>query len=124
MKKSSSRSGGFWDDFSQWVGSSEGAESMDALDCVFNALDGARVDPCERRIIWPHGESLSIDQSVERIRKDSGFDDQVLLTHIIGWLQMEYVPERLDEEQMERFENQIRNWVEEYENDLPPASDY
>jgi hypothetical protein len=69
MKKSSSRSSGFWDDFSQWVDSSEGAESMDALDCVFNALDGAGVDPIERRIIGPDSESLSIGQSIERIRK-------------------------------------------------------
>ncbi|MFH0727272.1 MAG: hypothetical protein V2B19_13150 [Pseudomonadota bacterium] len=95
---------------------------MEALDCVFNALDGARVDPFEKRIIWQDGESLSIDQSVERIRKDSGFDNQVVLSHLIGWLQMEYTPEVLDEEQMERFENQIESWMEEYENDLPPAS--
>jgi hypothetical protein len=48
----------------------------------------------------------------------------VILTHIIGWLQMEYVPEGLDEEQMEQFENQIESWVEEYENARPPASDF
>ena len=41
---------------------------------------------------------------------------------IIGWLQMEYTPEELDEDQMERFENLIESWVEAYENDLPPAS--
>ena len=91
---------------------------------VFNALDGARVDPFERRIIWPDGESLNIDQSVGRIRKDSGFENQAILSHLIGWLQMEYTPEGFDEEQMERFENQIENWVEEYENDLPPGSDF
>lgn len=124
MKKASSRTGGFWDDFSEWVGSSEGVESVEALDCVFNALDGARVDSFERRIIWPDGKRLSIDQSVERIKKNSGFDGQVILIHIIGWLQMEYTPEGLDEEQMERFENQIERWVGEYENGLRPASDF
>jgi len=97
---------------------------MDALDCVFNALDGAKVDPFKRRIIWPDGERLSIDQSVERIRKDSGFDNQAILSHLIGWLQMEYTPEGFDEAQMERFENQIESWVEEYENDLLPESDF
>lgn len=124
MKKSSNRSSGFGDDFSEWVGSTEGVKSMDALDCVFNALDGAKVDPFARRIIWPDGESLSIDQSVERIRKNSGFDNQAILSHLIGWLQMEYTPEGFDEAQMERFENQIESWVEEYENDLPPESDF
>jgi hypothetical protein len=124
VKKSSNRSGGFGDDFSEWVGSSEGEDSMEVLDCVFNALDGARVDSFERRIIWPDGEILSIDQSVERIKKDSGFDNQAILSHLIGWLQMEYTPEGFDEAQMERFENQIESWVEEYENDLPPESDF
>lgn len=124
MKKSSSRSGSFWEDFSEWLGSPKGTESMDALDCVFNALDGAIVDPFERRIIWPNGESLSIDQSVDRIGKDSGLDRQLILSHLIGWLQMEYMPEGLDDKQMERFENQIESWVEEYENDLSPASDF
>ena len=47
----------------------------------------------------------------------------MILSHIIGWLQMEYIPEGLDEEQMERFENQIESWVEEYENGLHPESD-
>lgn len=115
MKKSSSRSGGFLDDFSEWIDSSEGAESIDALDGVFNALDGATVDPLKRRIIWPDGESLSIEQSVERIRKDSGLKKQAILSHLIGWLQMDYTPEGLDEEQMEQFENQIERWVEKYE---------
>jgi hypothetical protein len=123
MKKSSSRGGGFLEGFFEWMGSSEGAESMEASDCVFNALDGARVDSSERRIIWPDGKSLSIDQSVKRIKKDSGFDGEVILGHLIGWLQMGYTPEGLDEEQMERFENQIESWVEEYEGTLHPASD-
>ena len=110
----------------EWLGSSEGMESMEAVDCVFNALDGARVDPCARRIIWPDGESLNIDQSVERIKKDSGLSSQVILSHLISWLQMEYTPEGFDEKQMERFENQIDSWVQGYENGekgLHPASD-
>ena len=123
MKKPSNGLGGFWDDFSQWTDSSEGVESMEAMDFVFNALDGASVDPYEKIIIWPDDKRLSIEQSVERIRSDSGFDGQVVLSHLIGWLQMEYIPEGLDEDQMEPFENQIETWVQEYENGLHPGSD-
>ncbi len=123
MKKSSTQPGGFLEDFLEWMGSPEGAESMDALDYVFNALDGARVDPVKRRIHWQNGENLSIAQSVDRIGKDSGLDRQSILNHLIGWLQMEYTPEGLDEKQMELFENQIESWVGKYENDLPPTTD-
>ena len=122
MKKSSIQPGGFLEDFLEWMGSPEGSESMDALDYVFNALDGAIVDPVQRRINWPNGENLSIDQSVDRMSKDSGLDRQSILSHLIGWLQMEYIPEGLDEKQMELFESQIENWVEEYENDPPPTT--
>ena len=122
MKKSSIQPGGFLEDFLEWMGSPEGAESMDALDYVFNALDGAKVDPVKRRIHWQNDESLSIDQSVDRIVKDSGLDRPSILSHLIGWLQMEYTPEGLDEKQMQLFENQIESWVEEYENDPPPTT--
>lgn len=124
MKKSSSGLGGFWDDFAEWGDSPEGVESAEALDCVFNALDDAGVDPSERKILWADGERLSIEQSVERIKKDSGLNGKVILSHLIGWLQMEYAPEGLDEGQMEQFENQIESWVEKYENDLHSKSDF
>ena len=124
MKKPSRQSGDFFEDFSEWLDSSAGIESMEALDAVYNALDGARVDSTKRRIIWPDGKRLSVDQSVERIGKDSGLDGQVVLTHIIDWLQMEYEPEGLDENQMEQFEKQVDDWVKGYENRLLPESDF
>jgi hypothetical protein len=123
MKKPSDQAGGFGEGFLEWMGSREGLESMEALDWVFNALDGARVDPSERKIIWPDDQSLSIEQSVDRIMKGSGLDNLVILSHVIGWLRLEYIPEGLDEDQMERFENQIDSWVEEYENRLSLSSD-
>ena len=123
MKKPSDQAGGFGEGLSEWMGSRKGLQSMEALDWVFNALDGARVDPSERKIIWSDDQSLSIEQSVDRIRKDSGLDNLVILSHVIGWLRLEYIPEGLDEDQMERFENQIDSWLEEYENRLPLSSD-
>jgi len=119
MKKSSDQGGGFWEDFSEWMDSSEGIESMDVLDYVFNALDGARVNLSEKKIIWPDDQSLSIEQSVQRIEKDSGLDKHKILSHIISWLQMEYVPEGLDKVQMEQFENQIDSWIKKYGSKFP-----
>jgi hypothetical protein len=118
MKKSSTQSVGFMEDFLEWMGSPKGAESMDALDYVFNALEGAQVDPFKRKINWPNGGSLSINESVDRMSKDSGLDRKSIMSHLIGWLQMEYMPEGLDEKQMERFEDFIESWVAKYEDDL------
>jgi hypothetical protein len=124
MKKTSRSAGDFLEDFSEWMGSREGLESMETLDCVFNALDGSRVDPSERKIIWSDDQGLSIEQSVERIHRSSGLDRQSILSHLIGWLQMEYEPQGLDEDQMEQFENQIDAWIAQYEVALPTASDF
>lgn len=124
MKKPSYPADDFLEGFSEWMGSREGLESMEALDCVFNALNGAKGDPSDRKIIWSDDQSLSIDQSVERIHRNSGLDRQSILSHLIGWLQMEYEPEGLDEDQMEQFETQINAWTAEYEIVLQAASDF
>ena len=123
MKKPSSPAGDFLEGFLDWMGTREGLESMDALDCVFNALDGATVEACERKIIWPDGQRLSIEQSVERLHKASGLDRQAILSHLIGWLQMEYEPEGLNADQMQQFENQIHAWIAKYDGALPTTPD-
>jgi len=108
----------FMEGFAKWMGSEQGLQSIEASEWVFDAFDGASVDTSEKRIIWPDGQSLSIEQSVERIQEKSGFDKHDILSHIIGWLQMEYVPEGLDDKQMQMFESQINDWVEDYEKIL------
>ena len=90
MKKPSWPASDLLEGFPEWLETREGLESMDALDCVFNALDGAAVEASEKKIIWPDGQRLSIEQSVERLHKSSGLDSQAILSHLIGWLQMEY----------------------------------
>jgi hypothetical protein len=124
MKKPSYPAGDLLEDFLEWMGTREGLKSMEALDGVFNGLEGATVEASERKIIWPDGQRLSIEQSVERIHKNSGLDRQAILSHLIGWLQMEYEPEGLDADQMQRFENQIDAWIAKYEGTLPTASDF
>ena len=121
MKKPSYPAGDLLEGFLDWMGTREGLASMDALDCVFNALEGATVEASERKIIWPDAQRLSIEQSVERIHKYSGLDRQAILSHLIGWLQMEYEPQGLDEDQMQRFEKQIDVWVAKYDGALPTS---
>lgn len=118
MKRRSPLESDFTEGFAQWMGSEKGLQSMEALECVFEAFDGALVEASEKRIIWPDGQRLSIEQSVERIQGTSGLDRHAILSHIIGWLQMEYMPEGLDDKEMEMFESQINDWVEEYDKML------
>jgi len=109
----------FMEGFAQWLESEEGMESLDAVDCVYNALDGASVDIAEKKIIWSDGQRLTIEQSAERIHREMNLGQDTIANRVIGWLQMGYVPEGLDDEQMEMFESQINAWVEDYEGSRP-----
>jgi hypothetical protein len=115
MKRAQPPETDFMEGFGQWLESEEGLQSMDAVDCVYSALDGASVDIAEKKIIWSDGQRLTIEQSAEKIHREINLCQDAIINHIIGWLQMGYVPEELDDEQMEMFESQINAWVKDFE---------
>ena len=80
--------GSFLDDFLEWMDSSEGQQSIEAHDLVFDALENAGVDPRQRKIVWDDGQRLSIQQSAERIH--AGHTDiplDQIEIHVVGWLE-------------------------------------
>ncbi len=104
--------------FFKWLESENGQQSMEAVDYVFEALEGADLDITGRRIIWDDGQKLTIDQSVEKIHKHTGINIESIRSHIIGWLELGYEPKGLDDEKMEQFESQIDAWIDEYEKSI------
>jgi hypothetical protein len=125
MKKPSYPAGDLLEGFSEWLETREGLESKWTPWIVSLTLWRAqRLRLLKKKIIWPDGQRLSIEQSVERIHKNSGLDRQAILSRLIGWLQMEYEPEGLDADQMQRFENQIDAWIAKYDGALPTTSDF
>ncbi len=119
MKRTQPPETDFMEGFGQWLESEAGLQSLDAVDCVYSALDGASVDIVEKKIIWSDGQRLTIEQSAEKIHREMDLCQDAIINHIIGWLQMGYVPEELDDEQMEMFESQINAWVEDFEGSRP-----
>jgi len=91
-------------------------EAEQVLFEVLDALEGAAVEARERRIVWRDGARLSIEETVQRIRSGSGAPVDLIQSHVVGWLEMMYVPEGLDEQQMEEFERRIEEWIAPYDN--------
>jgi len=91
------------------------SQSEHVLFDVEDALSGASVDPRQRRILWPDGACLSIEDTAHRIHSESGAPLDMVQHHVVGWLEMTYQPQDLDEEQMEEFERLIEEWVAPYE---------
>ncbi len=82
---------------------------------VQDALERASVDPHERRIIWHDGTRLTIEEAARKIHSESGVPCDLVQSHVVGWLEMDYEPEGLDENQMEEFEQLIERWIAPYD---------
>jgi Xaa-Pro aminopeptidase len=116
MKKAPEAKNGFMEGFFKWLESEDGQESLEAVDYVFEALEGADLDIAGRKILWADGQELTIDESVRKIHKQTGMNTEAIQSHVIGWLEMGYVPKGLNDEQMELFESQIDAWIDGYQN--------
>ncbi len=92
------------------------SESEQALFDVLDALEQAAVDARERRIVWPDGARLSIEDTARKIHSDSGAPLDMVQSHVVGWLEMTYEPQGLDEDQMEEFERLIEQWITPYDD--------
>ena len=57
----------FEDEFLDWMDSPGGEQSMAVMDTVFVLLDDVEVDAKARQLIWPDGQRLPVDESVQRI---------------------------------------------------------
>jgi hypothetical protein len=92
------------------------SETEQALFDVLDALKLASVDARQRRIIWPDGARLSIEDTARKIHSESGAPLDMVQSHVVGWLEMSYEPEGLDEDQMEQFEREIELWITPYDD--------
>ncbi len=82
---------------------------------VQDALEQASVDARGRKIIWHDRTRLTIEDAARRIHAESGVDYDIVQSHVVGWLEMDYEPEGLDETQMEEFEQLIERWISPYD---------
>ena len=92
------------------------SESEQALFDVLDVLERASVDARERRIVWHDGSRLSIEDAARKIHSESGASLDMVQSHVVGWLEMTYEPEGLDEDQMEEFEREIEVWIAPYDD--------
>ncbi len=111
------------DDFLAGLGSPEGQRSEQALFEVMDSLENSRVEPSERVIVWDDGTRLSITQTARRIHLQSNSPLPLIDSHVVGWLEMHYVPEGLNEQQMEQFELMIYDWIQDHGDSQSERSD-
>ena len=103
----------FVEGFLDWMESPAGEQSTDVMDAVFGLLEEVDVDAKARQLIWPDGQRLSIDESVQRIHAEhSQFPAERIEDRVISWLEMGYVPQGYSEQQLDQLEDLTERWIE------------
>ncbi len=94
----------------------DGHEAHEPADAVWMSLEEADVDAKNRKIIWEDGKRLSITESVQRIHADRpDFPLDLIETHLIGWLEMEFAPPTYSQKQLDELDRLTEKWIEDHE---------
>ena len=105
----------FVDGFLEWMDSPAGELSGAVMETVFALLDDVAVDAKARQLIWPDGQRLSIDESVQRIYADySQFSAEQIEDRVISWLEMVYAPENYSEQQLDELDRLTERWIKNH----------
>lgn len=95
-----------------WMDSPRGQLSNEVREEVWHMLERVDVDAQNRRIIWDDGQRLSISESVERtVQAHRQFPADLIETHLIAWLEMEFVPEHYSQEQLDELDVLTEQWI-------------
>ena len=106
----------FLEGLAGWMDSPAGELSTVVLDAVWALLEKVEVDAKQRKIIWEDGQRLSITESVHRIH--AGYPDfplELIETHLLGWLEMDFVPPSASPAQLDELDRLTESWIADHE---------
>ena len=102
----------FIDGLLEWMHSPRGLLSDEVREATWHRLEKVDVDATDRKLIWEDGKRLSIDESMQRIRGDyPDFPAELIETHLIAWLEMEFAPKSYSREQLDELDRLTEKWV-------------
>jgi len=105
----------FIDGLFEWMDSPRGQLSDEVREATWHRLENVDVDATQRQLIWDDGKRLCIDESVQRILGDNpDFPVELIETHLIAWLEMEFVPKTYSQEQIDELDRLTEKWVNDH----------
>jgi len=113
----------FIEELFEWMESPRGQLSDEVREAAWQCLEKVDVDATNRKLIWEDGKRLSIDESVQRIRGDyPDFPVELIETHLIAWLEMEFAPKSYSREQLDELDRLTEKWVNAHYGQRQAAS--
>lgn len=105
-----------------WANSPEEKLADEVGDTIWSILDKARINARKRKIIWPDGQKLTINQSVKRIHAEhQGYPLKLIESHLIGWLEQVVVSPYDSELQLAELNRLTAKWIEAHESQAQAA---
>ena len=105
----------FIDGLLEWMDSPRGQLSDEVREATWHSLESVDVDAPHRKLIWEDGRQLSIDESVPLIHGDfPDFPVELIETHLIAWLEMEFAPKTYSQEQIDELDRLTETWVNDH----------
>src|ERR1700757_3204391 len=81
----------FLEDLLEWRDSPEGEQFAELSDALCDLMENVQLDAKQRKFIWPDGERLDIDQSLQRIQKQHpAFRRDWIEEYLMDWIEMDY----------------------------------
>jgi hypothetical protein len=95
--------------------SPEGEFSSEVSETLWPLLQTLQVDANKRKLIWPDGKRLDLDESVQTIQTDyPEFPRELIESRLISWLDMEYAPHNYSEEQLDELDQLTERWINDH----------
>ena len=105
----------FIDGLFEWMDSPQRQLSEAVRETTWHYLQNVDVDAIHRKLIWDDGKRLSIDESVQRFLGDfPDFPVELIETHLIAWLEMEFAPNSYSQEQIDELDRLTEGWVNDH----------
>ena len=104
----------------EYMDSPRGQLSDEVREITWPLLENVDVDAVNRKLLWDDGKRLSIDESVQRIhRQYLQFPVEMIETHLVSWLEMEFAPESYSQEQLDELDRLTETWIDDHYGQRP-----
>jgi len=96
------------------IHSPEGELYSEMSETLWPLLQKLQVDAKQRKLIWPDGKRLDLDESVQHIQTDyPDFPRELIESRLISWLDAEYAPESCSPEQLDELDRLTERWIDD-----------
>ena len=95
--------------------SPEGEIYREVSETLWPLLQKLQVDAKQRKLIWPDGKRLDLDESVQNIQTAyPEFPHELIESRLLSWLDAEYAPESYSPKQLDELDRLTERWINDH----------